>query len=113
MSVCAFKALDVLTLNELYDYNVGLVMYKVHHSMLPSNISELFILNKAIHNHFTRQSHLIHPPKVSSELGKNSFKYKASLLWNKIMVAINVNNKIGTFKKHMKSYLLQKIPSEY
>ena len=108
-SLPLFKALDVLNLNELYDYNVGLLMYKLHHSMLPSTISELFLLNKDFHNYFTRQSHLIHPPKVSTVLGKTSFKYNASLLWNKIMVALDVNNKIGTFKKHMKSFLLQEI----
>ena len=86
-----------------------MLMYKFHHSLLPNTISGLFITNRDIHNHFTRQSHLLHPPKVSSVLGKQSFKYNASLLWNRTMVALNVNNKIGTFKKHMKSFLLNEI----
>ena len=104
-----FKALNILRFNELYQYNLGMLMYKFHHSLLPNTISGLFITNRDIHNHFTRQSHLLHPPKVSSVLGKQSFKYNASLLWNRTMVALNVNNKIGTFKKHMKSFLLNEI----
>ena len=104
-----FKALDILKFDQLYKYNLGILMYKFHHSMLPNTISCMFVTNKDIHQHFTRQFHHLHPPKIASELGRKSFKYTASLLWNRTMVAINVNVKIGTFKKHMKSFLFQEI----
>ena len=55
----------------------------------------------------TRQANYLHIPKVSTELGKRSFKYQAVNIWNDIYKFLKVDIKIGTFKKHLKSYLIK------
>ena len=74
-----FQASDILNIEKVYEYTVGLLMYKFHHSQVPCIISELFIENSDIHSYFTRQSHLLHVPKCRTEIGKRSFRYKATI----------------------------------
>ena len=80
-------------------------MYKYHHGWL-SQIFDIFQRNSDIHHHNTRQSQLLHVPKPKTELGKRSFRYQAVQLWNEVYRHIKVDIKIGTFKKHLKIYLI-------
>ena len=50
-----FNDLRILTLNDLYAYNIGLLMYKYHHGWLPT-VLDLFIKNRDVHNYTTRQA---------------------------------------------------------
>ena len=101
-----FQALDILNVEKLYEYTIGLMMYKYHHSQLPDVIKNLFTTNYEIHNRSTRQSHLLHIPKCRTTLGERSFKHQATKIWNNLRENLNVDVKIGTYKKHLKSYLL-------
>ena len=100
-----FQSLCILPVGQLFSYNVGLFMYKYHHRML-SQIFDLFQKNSDIHDHDTRQSQLLHGPKPNTEFIKRSFRYQAVQLWNEFQCHIMVDIKIGTFKKHLKRYLL-------
>ena len=62
--------------------------------------------NSNIHQYNTRQSNLLHVPCCRTELGKRSFRYKAVTIWNVIFENISVDIEIGTFKRHLKSYIL-------
>ena len=100
-----FSSLCVLSVSQVYVYNIGLVMYKYHHGLLP-HISHMFEKNSSIHQYNTRQSNLLHVPCCRTELGKRSFRYKAVTIWNVIFENISVYIEIGTFKRHLKSYIL-------
>ena len=102
-----FNRLSVLTLSKLYMYNIGLLMYKHHHNQLPQ-ILNLFLLNSDIHSHNTRSAGMLHVPKFNTEFGKRSFRFQAVKIWNDIYLSVSVNIKIGTFKKNLKSYLIEK-----
>ena len=95
----------VLSVSQVYVYNIGLVMYKYHHGLLP-HISHMFEKNSSIHQYNTRQSNLLHVPCCRTELGKRSFRFKAVTIWNVIFENISVDIEIGTFKRHLKSYIL-------
>ena len=83
------------------------MMYKYHHKKLPHIFDDYFTMNSDVHVYSTRQSHLLHTPKYSTELRKRSFKCKAVSVWNDIHKALkSVNIAIGTFKDHLKKYLL-------
>ena len=102
-----FKSLKLLNIHKLYRYNIGLMMYKYHHKKLPHIFDDYFTMNSDVHVYSTRQSHLLHTPKYSTELRKRSFKCKAVSVWNDIHKALkSVNIAIGTFKDHLKKYLL-------
>ena len=102
-----FKDLSVLTINKLYSYNIGLLMYKHHHKKLPQ-ILNLFEHNSDIHDHNTRQSNMLHVPIYRKDYGKRSFRYQAVNIWNDIYSSLSVNIKIGTFKSNLKSFLISK-----
>ena len=67
-----FSSLCVLSVSNVYMYNIGLLMYKYHHGLLP-NILDMFELNSTIHQYYTRQSNLLHVPSCRTELGKRFF----------------------------------------
>ena len=100
-----FDSFCILPVDKVYSYNIGLFMYKYHHGWL-SQIFDMFKRNSEVHNYSTRQIQLLHPPKPKTEFGKRSFRYQAVLIWNLVYHHLNVNIKIGTFKKNLKRYLL-------
>ena len=100
-----FDSLCILPVDQVYSYNVSLFMYKYHHGKL-SQIFNIFEKNSSVHNYDTRQSLLLHPPKPKTELGKRTLRYQAVLIWNLVHCHLTVDTKIGTFKKHLKEFLL-------
>ena len=101
-----FNDLCVLTVSNVFEYNIGLIMYKYHHGWLPT-VLNMFEKNNDIHTHNTRQAQYLHTPKITSELGKMSFRFQAVKIWNNIYKFLNVDIKIGTFKKHLKTFLIK------
>ena len=76
-----FSSLCVLSVSNVFMSNIGLLMYKYNHGLLP-NILDMFELNSTIHQYYTRQSNLLHVPSCRTELGKRCFRYKAVIIWN-------------------------------
>ena len=101
-----FILLGVLPVKNIYMYNIGLLMYKYYHNDLP-HVFDMFEKNVNIHQYSTCQSGMLHVPRCRTELGKMSFRYQALVIWNKIYSNIKVDVKIGTFKHHLKKYLLK------
>ena len=100
-----FDSLGILPIQKVFEYNISLFMYKFHHGQLPS-IFDIFARNSDVHYHYTRQNELLHLPMPRKEYVKRSFRYQAVLIWNVVYAHVNVNIKIGTFKKHLKRYLV-------
>ena len=82
-------------------------MFKYHHKRLPS-VLDKFVKNCDIHDHDTRQSKHLHIPDFSTDPGEMSFKTQAVMIWNKILKSLKVDIKIGTFKKHLKAFVISK-----
>ena len=101
-----FETLGILPLSDIFKYNVSLFMYKFHHKKLP-RIFNIFQKNSEIHGHNTRQREMLHLPQPSTEYGRRSFRYRGVLIWNDIYEKLDVNIKIGTFKKNLKTHLLK------
>ena len=81
-------------------------MYKHHHGQLPE-VLNIFTKNQDVHNHDTRQAGHLKIPNLFSDIGHMSFKYQAVKIWNRISKFLKVDIKIGTFKKHLKTFLLK------
>ena len=60
-------------------------MYQVYNKKILDVFLSMFHLNSSIHNHYTRQSGLLHPPLPKIELSKSNIDYRGVLIWNKIM----------------------------
>ena len=56
----------------------------------------------------TRQAECLEVPTFTTELGIRSFKFQAVRIWNNVFKFLKVDIKIGTFKKHLKTFLIKK-----
>ena len=105
-STLIFRDLNVLPLRKLVQNRIGMIMYKYANGLLPSAMNELYISNSEIHNHNTRQKHLLHTNKGNIEVYNKSFTNISPRVWNALQIKINVNVSISHFKTASKLYLL-------
>ena len=100
-----FHQLGLLKLPEIYDLQIGTLMFNKIRNNTTQHISSL----SEIHSHNTRSSNQLNYfiPSVSSNLGKTSFKYYGPIVWNSLPNEIKVATK-SKFKFLIKNHLLQK-----
>ena len=81
-------------------------MYKYHHGLLP-NVLDMFELNSTIHQYtiHANQTYCMFQV-VELNWEKVFFRYKAVIIWNEIHKNVCVDIKISTFKRYLKSYIL-------
>ena len=73
-------------------------MYKICNGLLPEVINIMYARNKDIHSYNTRSSNLLRVPKGSMNLVNISTR-----LWNVLLLNIDVNVSITTFKHNLKT----------
>ena len=55
-----FQRLNILDFEKLVKHRIYLLMFKNHLNMLPTPLSDLFMVNNTMHDHFTRQHNDLH-----------------------------------------------------
>ena len=72
-------------------------------------IFTMFVLTRTsdVHSRDTRQSHLFYIPLCKTNRRKMTIAYIGSKLWNIIAANIDTHCAIGTFKKTLKTFVLQ------
>jgi hypothetical protein len=101
-----FKKLQILSFGKLYSYSVLIFMYKYVQGYTPELFTDMFLINRNIHNYPTRQQHKFHVPKVKFSRTQNIIRYAGVSLWNRILDEIEYDCGLGTFKKRLKMYFL-------
>ena len=76
-------------------------MFKYSQGLLPGVMDNLYIQNNEVHSHNTRSSDLLRIPK-----GTLNFTNISARLWNTLVLNIDVNVSIYTFKYKLKIFLL-------
>ena len=104
-----FKELNILPLYHLIQNRISFMMYKHVNGLLPDVMSELYVNNNEIHDHFTRQSHLFHTTRGHTNVYARSFGSISPRLWNALQNRINVNVSISKFEINSKVYFLENI----
>ena len=90
-----FCQLKFLNCENIFEYLVGRLMYRVYHEEL-TTLQFLFIKNSDIHLHDTRQRGHYHIPLCRTNLRKRSLRYFGDLLWNKVLNA-DINPNVSEF----------------
>ena len=100
-----YLELNLLPLHKIAHHRIALMMYKYHHAMLPIALQEdLYIKNKIVHHHRTRQHNLLHVP---SGTHTKKILYSSILVWNNLQsMGFEFDIFFHTFKKAIKTYLL-------
>ena len=100
-----FLQLKLLTLKKLYLYKVGLLMFKIVHTMhVPKHINAYFNVNADFHN--TRHASLFRLPLTRTNLMNRTFRNTGVKIWNRTCGIINHKVPIGFFKINLKKYIM-------
>ena len=96
----------LLPIDQLYQQQLGKLMFMHHNSTLPPQIKKIFIINNAVHHHNTRHSNDPHIPQHSSRMVVSSFIHKAQEIWYRIPQDIKESQTNKSFNKKLNDHLL-------
>ena len=93
---------DILTVKHIYNYNIGLFMYKYVNKMTPDVFDNFFSSISDIHQYEKRNAtmKLLYITFLGTTRGQKTFKYCCPRIWNFIIKNINPNCPISSFKTH-------------
>jgi len=97
------KVHDLYAINKIH---TCIFMYKYCNRLLPKSFDCKFISNQDIHDHNTRVHMLYHLPKVRTEKGKMSIRYRGVALWNSLHSEIRDICHLQAFKNRIKKYFM-------
>ena len=103
-----FDTLNVLNFHNLVVHRISLMMFKYSKDLVPLPIVELFTRNYEFHNHFTRQSQLLHTAVGRSEAICKTFTSHGIRIWNYVSTKISVDVSYASFK-HFRNYVSKMI----
>ena len=92
-----FRELQVLPLYNLVQNKISFMMYKLFNGLLHNIMREICLVNNELHNHFTRQSHFLHPRKRNNHVYTQSFNHIGPRIWNSLRMKVNVLVPIAKF----------------
>jgi hypothetical protein len=103
----AFYSSKILRLPEIHQYSIGMFMYSYNRGNLPHIFQNFFCENRNIHSYNTRNSRDLRPPKIKTNLAQRFIKKTGVELWNTLKNVLPTTVSIGSFKFHLKGYLLK------
>ena len=105
-----FKTLGILTINDLYYYNLAIIAHQYFHTnSLPDKLNAKFTKKSAITDVRTRNNDLelyYNAPRLVSTFRKPTIA--AAAYWNTIPSKIRIIDKIKRFKRELKVYMIGK-----
>ena len=101
-----FKELKLLKCTDINKYLVDRLMYRVYNNDYQL-FQAMFVMNKHVHSHSTRQSDHYHVPLFKTRLGKSGLRFNGATVWNKILQLGFANETHeAAFAKYLKSSIL-------
>ena len=96
-----------LSLSEMRQHHMALMMFKVNHGLCPSYLSDMFDISTSRLSYDLRPSgkNLI-VPKARTNYFKNSFASAGAKLWNSLPSSLKEKTSLKQFKAKIRSYLL-------
>ena len=102
----------ILKFEDIIKFEQLKIIYEFKSNSLPKDLNNLFIENKDVNCHFTRnvaKDGLYIPQILTKTFGTNSLKYSAAVLWNnhlKIDDKINSFTSLYSIKKYLEKFYL-------
>ena len=99
---------NILTVKHIFNYKIGLFMFKYVNNMTPDVFDNFFRNVSYIHQHNTRNAtqNLLYVTFRGTTRGQQTFKYCVPHIWNFIIKNINPNCPIGSFKEHSRQLFI-------
>ena len=96
-----FQSWLILPVDKLILNQIGIVMYKYCNGLLPNVMNRLYVKNKDIHSHKTRNNNLLRKHR-----GTVNFINLSARVWNVLIRNLNVYVPYHIFKLKLKLYLM-------
>ncbi len=103
-----FKHLNILKLNDIYELKTAKFMYALNNGSLPMALINMFITNKNIHTHNTRNRHNPHITMRRTNTASNTIRHKGPSVWYCIPENIKSKRTIKSFTRNLRSVMLRK-----
>ena len=98
-----FRNLGILKFHDMHLLQLSLFMYSHQNRTLPLKFDCKFTLQKEIHSHHTRNSHLYRLPLCRTNIKQFSVFYQGPKFYNSLSTEI-VNSSSVSFKKALKAF---------
>ena len=92
-----FDKLGWMTVQQLIAYHTLIAIYRIRQSKEPEHLADILTRDNIYGRIILKNSKL--------GLYRNSFAYRGSLLWNKLLEALRKLEKIGKFKKNVREWV--------
>ena len=83
-----------------------ILIFKCLHELVPEYLSNYFVRNYSFHCYNTRRRSDLHLPKPKLTLGKRTFRYSGSVLFNTLPVNIKHAKTLPCFRGLIKTHFL-------
>ena len=101
-------------LGYIYKRRLASIMYQVFHNSLPDQLTALFEIRNTDNNYNLRRINDFSHVRYSSNLGRNSVRYRGPIVWNLMPKAIKDASSLQLFKQKLRqaSRILEQIQFE-
>ena len=91
-----YKSLNILNVDQIRDYSIALLMYKLTKLLLPPLFENMFIKTSDVHNCSTRQSDLLYVQCAATKRTHRTLKHYGLKLWNSLYHVVHTDCAINT-----------------
>lgn len=98
---------NILNINQIIDYSVGLWMYKREHNLMKLNLNTA--RHNELHTYNTRFANNLIPNRARTNLGFNSTLNYGARLYNSLDNAKKNQHSLGIFKSYLKNHVKRTI----
>ena len=102
-----FFEYKLLQVQDLFNFQLGQLMFNFNNKMLPSIFNNIFLKNNSIHSYPTRQANEFHLPLLRTSSAQRTFIYEGPKYWYSINPDIKSSPSLCVFKEKLLSHLLQ------
>jgi len=104
-SATALQQLHWLPIKQRIHFKIATVIYRILQTGSPAYLSPFVNLNTPSRTLRSASHNVLHVPFTSMAVGRKAFRYAAPTVWNYIPFNIRHSPSIGSFKRHLKTYL--------
>ena len=105
-----FSITQLLKLDDMCTYELGIFMHKVTHFQLPHHMSSMFLRTENIHKHKLRNQNAYYIQQIRTNTRKSTINFSGPKIWNTLPANLRQLVSIHQFKKKFKQLLLTKFP---
>jgi len=104
-SATALHQLHWLPIKQRIHFKIAALTYRILQTGSPAYLSPLINLNTPSRTLRSASHNFLYVPFTNTAVGRKAFRYAAPTLWNSIPFNIRHSPSIGSFKRHLKTYL--------